>query len=895
MEGPMDSREFVKMMKKINSGKAVSEFSNYKWKAPSPELKGKKEVLQGLCRSCMTGECKTLVYLEDGVVVKVEGNPAAPPNFGVMCGKGISEIMNYYNPYRVKTPMIRTNPEKGLNIDPKWKEISWEEALSLIAERLKKVREKDPRGLVICEGFGQRDTALRTPFAMAFGTPNVLYAHGPLCADHYATCLVHAGFPVAVTDFEYCNYHITLGRSVGPNQASATGIRRFAKALRRGMKLVFIDPRSAHDASKGEWIPILPGTDLAFLLAMAQVIIHENLKFDIQFIKNRTNAPYLIGPDGHYYRDPASERPMMWDPVDKRAKTFDSEFKDVALTGVYQVNGVQVRPAFDLVKEEFAKYTPEWAERISTVPAATIRRIAREFIEHAEIGKTIEIDGFTFPFRPACLNSERQAVSHRGGTVADLTGKIINMLVGNVEVPGGLLSNGYRGPLISPDKDGVVAPRYEAIPRKFNYPPKRIDLAEYYPNGHAGVYNACLSILHPEQYPHDYKVEAWINHGGNPIRKNAQPQMYVEAFKKIPFVVDIAYHFDEAAYMADVLLPDNASFERLRLTYLHAQEKSLSAETNGIQLAQLREPAPALFDTMDADEIYTTLAEKLGILNGKGGIYDILNNSIDPRVFEHGLNLNEGYKLDIDKRHTMEEIYGQSFRGWMHNTEKWTLDDLRKTGFMAKWDPPREHYNYYFFPGNTTRHPFYFEHLSKTGEALKANMEKYKFAFPGDNMEEFFDEYRPIPHWIENSEFKAPPEFDLWMVNWMTPYFTHDSSGNAAGNPWLAEVYSQDPYEGVICINAATAREKNLKDGDTVMVESRYGKIEGQIKTTELMHPRVIGISACYGLGTPESNPLMKRGPHYNSLLPLDHKSVDAISGGQEAAPRVKIYLKEAR
>ena len=143
-----------------------------------------------------------------------------------------------------------------------------------------------------------------------------------------------------------------------------------------------------------------------------------------------------------------------------------------------------------------------------------------------------------------------------------------------------------------PDKDGVVAPKYEAVPRTFNYPPKRIDCAEYYPNGHAGVYNACLAILNPEKYPHEYKVEAWINHGGNPIRKNAQPQMYVEAFKKIPFVVDIAYHFDEPTYMADVVLPDHASFERLRVTYLHPQEKSLSNETNGIQMVQLREPVP---------------------------------------------------------------------------------------------------------------------------------------------------------------------------------------------------------------------------------------------------------------------------------------------------------------
>jgi anaerobic selenocysteine-containing dehydrogenase len=48
-----------------------------------------------------------------------------------MCGKGVSEIMNYYNPYRVKKPLVRTNPEKGLDVDLGWKEVSWEEALDL--------------------------------------------------------------------------------------------------------------------------------------------------------------------------------------------------------------------------------------------------------------------------------------------------------------------------------------------------------------------------------------------------------------------------------------------------------------------------------------------------------------------------------------------------------------------------------------------------------------------------------------------------------------------------------------------------------------------------------------------------------------------------------------------
>jgi len=168
----------------------------------------------------MQRDCATLVHLEDGVVVKIEGNPEVPPNYGSLCSRGKAEIMSLYNPYRVKTPLVRTNPEKGLDVDPMWKEVTWDEALDIVAERLKEVREKDPRGFALCEGFGNRDTILRQDFLKAFGTPNEVGSHGPLCTIHYASCLVHAGYPEAIVDMEYCQYCISLGRSMGPNFAT---------------------------------------------------------------------------------------------------------------------------------------------------------------------------------------------------------------------------------------------------------------------------------------------------------------------------------------------------------------------------------------------------------------------------------------------------------------------------------------------------------------------------------------------------------------------------------------------------------------------------------------------------------------------------------------------------
>ncbi len=869
-----------------------SELSPYRWNEVDPASIGKKETLFGLCRACMQGDCATLVHLEDGIVVRVEGNPDAPPNWGTLCPKGNAEIMALYNPYRIKAPMIRTNPEKGLDVDPGWREVTWDEALDFAAEGLRKVREKDPRGLVICEGWGQRDTILRQPFGKAFGTPNETGSHGALCTVHYPSGLVHSGYPVAIVDLEHCQYHITLGRSLGPNFGAVPGMRRLARAIARGMKLVVVDPRSSYEASKGEWVPIRPGTDLALLLAMAHVMLHEVKVFDVWFLKNRTNAPYLIDEKGEYVRDGETRKPMMWDAVENRAKPYNAAFSDIALEGAYTVDGAPCATAFDLVRKEYARYTPEWAEAITTVPPKTVRRLAREFVEHARIGSTIEIDGFTFPFRPVSLNVERNVTNRRGGTYADLVGKIINLLVGNIEVPGGCLSCSVRGPIMGPTEDGTVTPGYEAVPRPFKFPPDHAALQEFYPHQHTAPHLVLNSILHPEECYLPYRVEGWLSVGGNPIRQNAQPEKYVEGFRKLSFVVTVAFHMDEPAILSDVLLPEHSALERLRVVPFYLQHQSIDDEVSGLKMVQLREPVPTLFNTRNADDMFMDLAERLGILYGEGGLYDHLNQAIDWVDKEDGLNMNGEWKLDVNKRYTLAEIFDRQVRGWPYSGGK-GLEDLRRKGYIEYRKPRKEFYLYYYFPDNQTRHPFYLMGLKEVGDRLRANLREHGVSFPMiDDPEYVLDLYGPIPHWVESSELGAAAVgYDLWAINWKTPYIANDAS-NLTGNPWLAEIYAKDPWESVILLNPATASRKGLADGDTIVVESRYGHVEGRLGVSELFHPDAVGIGGSYGLGTCQSNPLNRLGPNFNALLSIDPMTLDGVSAGQDTAPAVKVYKK---
>jgi len=145
---------------------------------------------------------------------------------------------------------------------------------------------------------------------------------------------------------------------------------------------------------------------------------------------------------------------------------------------------------------------------------------------------------------------------------------------------------------------------------------------------------------------------------------------------------------------------------------------------------------------------------------------------------------------------------------------------------------------------------------------------------------------------VETSETNPPKEYDLWAVNWKTPYYANDA-GNQTGNPWLAEIYAKDPWEANVLLNPITAARKGLMEGDAVVVASRYGKLEGRIRVSELFHPDTAGIAGSYGPGTMQSNPLNRVGPCFNNLLSIDDHTFDGISAGQDTAPAVKIYKKE--
>ena len=155
-----------------------------------------------------------------------------------------------------------------------------------------------------------------------------------------------------------------------------------------------------------------------------------------------------------------------------------------------------------------------------------------------------------------------------------------------------------------------------------------------------------------------------------------------------------------------------------------------------------------------------------------------------------------------------------------------------------------------------------------------------------------FEHYTSLFTYFPNSlytEIPSDSEYDLIAVSHRDPVHTHKFM---AGNPWVDEVSRSNPYTYNIVMHAVTAKKRGIRDGDLIVVENPWGdKITGNVKLSELVHERVLGI---VGLGTwNRGRNFEPRGINYNQLLRLGAKYVDPVVGSAQEAINVKAYKAE--
>ncbi|MEO0290910.1 MAG: molybdopterin-dependent oxidoreductase [candidate division WOR-3 bacterium] len=816
--------------------------------------------------------CGIRVRRVNGVIRAIYGNPESPYNKGHLCPKGQAGIFHTYNPYRIKAPLKRTNPNKGLGEDPRWKEISWEEAFDEIVKKLKEIKDEDPRGLTFHISHGKYliGDKFTKAFCKAFGTPNHVHRTTVCEAARHVADEITWGGHGPLPDLEYTKFFINMGANFTEAEQWARWLDRTSleRIVDGDMKMVVIEPRLSNTASKAnEWIPIRPGKDALFLLAMAKELIKMNY-IDVEFLKNYTDAVYLVGEDKKFYKDEKGNF-YVYDVKNKKIVPYD-ESEEISLDAEVTIEGKKYKTAFRIFKEYVLSLKDKEVEEITGIPYSTIKRIAKEFGENANIGKTIEIDGEKLRYRPVCVYTFRGLVAKEYGTQNWRAGLIVNMLVGNFDAVGGLLL--YK-----------ADPNYKGMkPSKCEYPPQRVDLQEsvFYPfAGHNVAQQVAYTYSEPEKYGLPYKPKMAIFYATNRILSTSDIQKQIEGYKNV-YSVNINVVLDETAEFADIVLPDK--------TYLESWHYSSTRWVPDAEHKAIRQPVVDVFNQpYDAFTILMEIAKRLSILD----------KFID--------EINKEWKIEDKEKKFEKRVYDSKEAVqilWEAETGK-PFDYAIQHGLYIKNRDVKKRYlseaEKYNGKGKPKMH-FYAEQLVYTKEKVFEIMEK------NDNVKKIFMEwfeendlnelrkildivYSPLPlkeHAFPTPHRKRDPkEYPFYLITYKRMYRTQTDFH--ALNPLLNEI-ANDSDTNYCLINTKTAGELGIGDGDKIIVESKIGKVEAIARLTEGIRPDTVAISYHYGRFSKSFPSYAKKGVLPNFILELHP---DLLSGENSFNDtKVKIY-----
>lgn len=518
-----------------------------------------KEVYS-LCFMC-SARCPIKVTVRDGQVKFIEGNPYVAGMEGSICARGAASISSLYDDQRVTSPLIRAG-ERG---EGRWRKVSWSEALDYTADKLKEIIEKFGGHSVVLAERTQLATHVSKTFLKAIKSPNH-FTHDALCKGSVNTaCRSLFGCPDTQMgmDLKNTKNFVLYGRNLF-EAIEVKPVNSMMEALEKGAKLTYIDPRVTVTATKAHrYLMIRPGTDLALNYALINVILRENL--------------------------------------------YDAEYVDKWVLGLRELQ--------DFVSD----YTPEWAEKETGIPAATIVEMAREVSED----KPSVV--FHFGYRGA---------SHTNETYMRRSIMILNTLMGSVEAKGGFFFK--KGPGEAGGK-----PARKLTEQKF----PKIEMPRFdkvgtpdlpLPDPEHGVGQVLPhAILNEDPYP----IKALIAYRFDPLMSIPDTNLTKKALEKLGLIVAIDINYSDIAWYADVILPESFYLERT----------DCIQQANGLkpQMFLRKQTVAPRHDTLDGAMILKRIGERLGI--GKFFPYE-----------------------------NMEELVA-----WQLEGTGFTMDDFGKKGFVA--------------------------------------------------------------------------------------------------------------------------------------------------------------------------------------------------------------------
>ncbi len=517
-----------------------------------------KTALKSVCRSCHGG-CGTIMHVENGELVRVEGDPDSPLNKGRLCPIGVATKDLVYHRDRLKYPMRRKG-ERGCG---EWKRISWDDALNEIAEKLQDIKDEfGAESIVMGTGTGRHHIRWVSRFGHALGTPN-------WCEPGFAQCFhprINASL-LTFGDFPVCDFtgntpaELILYWGHNPIHSGPDGETRFnvRDSLASKPKIIVIDPRETFLAKRADlWLQLRPGTDDALALAMLNVMIKDEI-YDKEFVREWTYG-------------------------------------------------------FDALANRVKDNTPEWAEEITWVKAADIRKAAHLF---ASIKPSLMEWGVAIEQTPNCIQTVR-AVS------------MLPAITGNIDIPGawvfGMGGIGRFPSLIENISEEMNAKRLGADRFKMLCG-EGADL----PAAHIPT------VLQAMREGKPYPVKAFMVFGNNTLTTYGNSSQVYESLMKLDFMVCADLFMTPTAELADIILPAAAWPELDQIAGLPTRAANVVlAQQKVVQIGECKSD----------EEIFVELARRMNLDCCREPVEDVLDEQLEAGI---GMKFSDLKKIGFFK------------------------------------------------------------------------------------------------------------------------------------------------------------------------------------------------------------------------------------------------------
>ena len=704
-----------------------------------------------LCGMCVN-KCAGFARVElegkyKGTITKLDPNPYFPKSRNMLCPRGNAGIQTTYDPDRLKYPLIRIG-ERG---DGKYKRVSWDEAYDAILHGTDKFKgilqildeEKDNRSTIgYCNGEGLSKEGFEVLMGQKIGTPNYV--------DEISICLetTLGGYFATIgaygeADLNNADYLIIAGANRGEAIITPDTMDLFKRSQGRGLKTIVIDPRFTHTASKADrWYAINPGTDLAFVLAMTYVVFNEKLY----------NKPFL----------------------DKHADGWEDYKTHVLSKG----------------------YTPEWAEKITNIPASEIYKTAREFMKA----------------RSPIYYQGRRSVFSKNDFQLRRAMAIFQALSGNLDKKGGII---YGKKLTLPAEE-INAPMYAQVKPRFD----REGIA--IPTDKTGSWILFRNMVLEGKAP--YPVRAMFMRKHNPMSGVPNTTKTEQFLRKMDLNVMIDILPSDTAMFCDVILPE--------ASYLERTSPVASYGFLEPAIVQRKAAIKPLYETKTPEVIYKELAERLSKPLWKNTLkYDedvqddtkgMSEQELEKYYKENGFDLADAWEKSVEESNKERVVKAFGEEAWKTLEEK------------GVYYPNMDKYHKQLNPNEFQYYPDDKKNYTTKGDKLKVVVNFKNLAKKGVD---------PMPTWHDDMEFKVP-KGQFRLITGRHAQFTQSGTTN---NMMLRDLIPTN----YLWLNRRVAKKMGVKFGDMVEVKSKVGKVTLKAYPTEKIAPNQIFMLHGFGGASP--------------------------------------------